>query len=900
MSTPTSVQIIPGNLVLSGNVDTNDTDNTFCIDRANGRVGIGQGLTSLVTDSNDSNVLQISGEVKATRFHGDGSGITGLTDSKWLENDNDINNIYYSAGNVGIGGTGTSNANLDVVGSARVSNAVTIGTTKTYVVTVQQVDSVNKYFIDGVDRPVLQLHQRQRYIFDVSSLSAGGHVFAFSQTLQGTHGGGVAYDTGISRPTNQVVFDVPVGAPSHLYYYCTNSSHTSMGSDTPSEIYSTAELIVSGRVVPIDLHVSGTRGSILGSGNTSQRGTNPILGTIRYNTTIGFMEAYTDSGWGTLSPPPSIVSFSPAATTLTGTSTQVFTVTGTGFVSGSIVQLEGADGTLYSVVDVTGPNADGTEMTFKLGDLTSATAQVENQPYKVRILNASAVLYRSSADRITFLSPTITGVSPTTLAYSAVGSQTITVTGTNFVSSMANGNNIQVLGTNGSTLYSVDSAAFVSTTSITFKLVATGGTLSSGQLTQRPYKVKVIGTGSLTATSTQTIGFTGLSWTSPAAGAILTFNNLTSTSVSLAGTDAVGGTDRTFEVAPGSTLPSNLALNESTGVLSGTIPTPVSTNVTFRVVDTLNQAFLERIFNIVGIAFLYPFTTHTFTNAGKTGRDGPSLSALQSSSTGYGTTGTTSWVGNSNYFNVSGGIQQWTVPRTGSYRVEIAGAKSGANQGLGVVQVLNLNFTKSEILKICVGQRGGSRHSSDGGGGGGGSFLVKNNNTLLCASGGGGGFGDATVSGSGGSGAGSNGGAGGSNGGGGVCGLNGPGQSGAGFSGNGATGSQAQTGSPPGDPASSFLNGCVGGRLGTSNGGIYDYSVGGFGGGGAGFVNNASGRFYRSGGGGGYSGGGGGGYNGGNGQSGNGAGGGGSYSLTTVTGSSLNYGDHGYVTITKL
>ena len=95
MSTPTSVQIVPGNLVLSGNVDTNDTDNTFCIDRANGIVGIGQSLTSLVTGINDSNVLQISGEVTATKFHGDGRGITGLTDSKWLEDDNDINDIYY-------------------------------------------------------------------------------------------------------------------------------------------------------------------------------------------------------------------------------------------------------------------------------------------------------------------------------------------------------------------------------------------------------------------------------------------------------------------------------------------------------------------------------------------------------------------------------------------------------------------------------------------------------------------------------------------------------------------------------------------------------------------------------------------------------------------------------------
>ena len=121
MSTPTSVQIIPGNLVLSGNVDTNDTDNTFCIDRANGRVGIGQGLTSLVTDSTDSNVLQISGEVKATRFHGDGTGITGLTDSKWLEDDNDINDIYYSAGTVGIGGIpGTET--LTVYGNLNLKN----------------------------------------------------------------------------------------------------------------------------------------------------------------------------------------------------------------------------------------------------------------------------------------------------------------------------------------------------------------------------------------------------------------------------------------------------------------------------------------------------------------------------------------------------------------------------------------------------------------------------------------------------------------------------------------------------------------------------------------------------------------------------------------------------------
>ena len=49
------------------------------------------------------------------------------------------------------------------------------------------------------------------------------------------------------------------------------------------------------------------------------------------------------------------------------TSTQVFTVTGTGIVSGSTVQLEGVDGSLYSVVDASAPNAAGTQVTFKMG-----------------------------------------------------------------------------------------------------------------------------------------------------------------------------------------------------------------------------------------------------------------------------------------------------------------------------------------------------------------------------------------------------------------------------------------------------------------------------------------------------------------------------------------------------
>ena len=57
---------------------------------------------------------------------------------------------------------------------------------------------------------------------------------------------------------------------------------------------------------------------------------------------------------------------------------------------------------------------------------------------------------------------------------------------------------------------------------------------------------------------------------------------------------------------------------------------------------------------------LYEFTTFTFTNCGKTGMDGPTLTECRASYS-------PSWTDSTSYFNVTGsynGIQQWTVPQT--------------------------------------------------------------------------------------------------------------------------------------------------------------------------------------------------------------------------------------------
>lgn len=67
---------------------------------------------------------------------------------------------------------------------------------------------------------------------------------------------------------------------------------------------------------------------------------------------------------------------------------------------------------------------------------------------------------------------------------------------------------------------------------------------------------------------------------------------------------------------------------------------------------------------------LYEFTSHTFTNCGTTGRTGPALATCQSS---YNTAEANTWKGT--YLTmVTNGIQEWTVPSTGTYKITSLGA----------------------------------------------------------------------------------------------------------------------------------------------------------------------------------------------------------------------------------
>lgn len=115
--------------------------------------------------------------------------------------------------------------------------AVPGGGTVTYTVTVASATNSygtgNKYHIDGSVSPSLTLDVGKTYRFDVSDSSVSGHPFRFSETANGTHGGGTAYSTNVTVSGTAgssgayVEIQVTSSTPASLHYYCTN--HSGMG-----------------------------------------------------------------------------------------------------------------------------------------------------------------------------------------------------------------------------------------------------------------------------------------------------------------------------------------------------------------------------------------------------------------------------------------------------------------------------------------------------------------------------------------------------------------------------------------------------------------------------------------------------------------------------------------------
>ena len=128
------------------------------------------------------------------------------------------------------------------------------------------------------------------------------------------------------------------------------------------------------------------------------------------------------------------------------------------------------------------------------------------------------------------------------------------------------------------------------------------------------------------------------------------------------------------------------------------------------------------------------FTTFTFTNMGAVGARGPTTINYSSLPIGG--------------LTLTNGIQYWTVPTSGSYRIVAAGAGTSNwtsfTGGRGIIVASVVSLTAGSVVKILVGQQGTntSKYSGSGGyagyGAGGGTFVTTSTNSPLLIAGGGG------------------------------------------------------------------------------------------------------------------------------------------------------------------
>jgi hypothetical protein len=134
---------------------------------------------------------------------------------------------------------------------------------------------------------------------------------------------------------------------------------------------------------------------------------------------------------------------------------------------------------------------------------------------------------------------------------------------------------------------------------------------------------------------------------------------------------------------------------------------------------------------LFSLAFAAHAATYTFGTCGATGATGPLQAACN---TAYGGSVTVT---------VTGGIQSWTVPASGTYTITATGAQGASGDtgfvgGKGAQVSGQFNLTAGQVLQLVVGQQGVGQGSSTNGGGGGGSFVVSSGAPLLVAGGGGG------------------------------------------------------------------------------------------------------------------------------------------------------------------
>jgi hypothetical protein len=214
-----------------------DVDDNTYIDVSGGTSGQNEDYLTFVTNGAEKMRIIKSGNIGINvsdpqqKLHVDGNVYLGGN------NTSRTNHFLHSAGVLGVQSVSSMKLVADV-GNAGNGD----GSSVTFTVTV----SNGKFAIDDVESSTLTLLKGNTYQFNQSDATNSGNTIKLSETIDGTHGGGIEYDAtgdnstitsfGTAGTNGTLTFTVGSEAPKRLYYYCVETVGMGGVINPPSDI----------------------------------------------------------------------------------------------------------------------------------------------------------------------------------------------------------------------------------------------------------------------------------------------------------------------------------------------------------------------------------------------------------------------------------------------------------------------------------------------------------------------------------------------------------------------------------------------------------------------------------------------------------------------------------------
>jgi hypothetical protein len=351
------------------------------------------------------------------------------------------------------------------------------------------------------------------------------------------------------------------------------------------------------------------------------------------------------------------------------------------------------------------PSAGGIPFGDTAGRPTAAIGKLYSNGETARLeLYTSAGAWENIVQEV----PSVSGISGTYSESSNSG--TITIVGTNFVS----GAIASAIGTN-----SVEVQSSSTTYNSLVQLTAVFAGLSNAY---EPYDIKVTNPSNLFGVLPDALYVNASPVWSTSAGSLGTFTEQVSITLSALSATDPENTTVTYDLANGSSLPSGVTLNSTSGVISGTLPAIASdTTYNFTINASDGQNVIPRTFSITSTAYTNVSTVEVLVVAGGGGGGHGDADGRQSSGGGAGglvydtAKNVSSWIGVSKTLTIGtggpAGNSTTASDGTNSILGDITALKGGAGGGGGGT----------------VGQGGSGTYGSGGGQGGSGGGGSPNN-----------------------------------------------------------------------------------------------------------------------------------------------------------------------------